>query len=163
MGGEEEYTRRVLRGKLIDLLDGEQRESERWEEVVHEFDPLPDYQHQHQHQQHQRMFEQAAERASALPRYVIPNEQLEEEGSTWGAAVVETTRERLLRLEAEFERGTVEEALQEYREVQETLFRTGKAANLPVVKRQLFAWCVRAFLALSPLCGGWVVEVVCLG
>lgn len=69
--------------------------------------------------------------------FVIPNEKLEP-----GAAVVETTRERLLRLETEFERGTVEEALEEYKAVQETLFRTGKAANLPVVKRQVFAWCV---------------------
>ncbi len=53
---------------------------------------------------------------------------------------VETERERLFRLETQFEQGTIEEAVEEYREVQETLFTSGKAANLPVVKRQIFAW-----------------------
>lgn len=87
------------------------------------------------HAQHERMmFDPAA--VATMPSFVIPNDRLE------GGAALETTRERLVRLEEEFEQGTVMEALLEYKEVQETLFRTGKAANLPVVKRQIFAWCV---------------------
>lgn len=90
------------------------------------------------HAQHERMLFDPSVATTTLPAssFVIPNDRLEDGGG------VQTTRERLVRLEEEMERGTVLEALAEYKEVQETLFRTGKAANLPVVKRQIFAWWV---------------------
>jgi hypothetical protein len=67
-------------------------------------------------------------------QHLIPNEHL---------SPVETEQERMHRLEIQFEQGTIAEALAEYKEVQDTLFNSGKAANLPVVKRQIFAWYVR--------------------
>jgi len=76
-------------------------------------------------QQHQQQQQQ---------QHLIPNEHL---------SPVETEQERMHRLEIQFEHGTIAEALAEYKEVQDTLFNSGKAANLPVVKRQIFAWYVR--------------------
>lgn len=81
---------------------------------------MPMQQHQQQQQQPQQ--------------HLIPNEHL---------SPVETEQERMHRLEIQFEQGTIAEALSEYKEVQDTLFNSGKAANLPVVKRQIFAWYVR--------------------
>ena len=97
------------------------------DEIEEDFYPIPSspsagsmpmQQHQQQQQQQQ---------------HLIPNEHL---------SPVETEQERMHRLEIQFEQGTIAEALAEYKEVQDTLFNSGKAANLPVVKRQIFAWYV---------------------
>lgn len=137
MGAREQAERERYRERLQQVMDGLEghiaqceKAYEEVEEIGEDFDPSSMEEH------HRRMLDAAvAEQRGVPPSFVMPNELL-------GGPVVETSRERLLRMEGEFERGTVDEALQEYKKVQATLFSSGKAANLPVVKRQIFAWCV---------------------
>lgn len=150
IGAREQAERERYRERLQQMMDGLEghiaqceKAFEEVEEIGEDFDPSSSME---QEQHHRRMLDAAAaeQQRGVPPSFVMPNELL-------GGPVVETSRERLLRMEGEFERGTVDEALQEYKKVQATLFSSGKAANLPVVKRQIFAWCV--FCGFGG--GGW--------
>ena len=51
---------------------------------------------------------------------------------------IQTSFEALYNREETLEEGTVDAAVEEYKEVREALFKSGKAANMPVVKKVMF-------------------------
>jgi hypothetical protein len=86
------------------------------------------------------VYQEAKPEPSYLEAFTIPQSTNTEDVGFSKHLGGEARKAALERLELELERSTYDEAVKGYQEVQDTLFRTGKATQMRPVHKHMLAW-----------------------